>query len=155
LNQKPISLDETDKAILRKLQTDSRTSIERIAKELSIPKSTVHYRTKRMEEEQVIEGYYAKVNPVKLGKDFIAVTFVRAKYGPCYHDKIGKMLAQIPGVYVVYFIFGEYDFVVLTKSSSREDFLQKVERMTNMKEIERTSSQVVAKILKEDYTTDI
>jgi Lrp/AsnC family leucine-responsive transcriptional regulator len=155
LRQKRITIDETDKAILRKLQVDSRTPLEVIAKELDIPKSTVHYRTKKMEEDQVIEGYHAKVSPEKLGKDYTTITFVRAKYGPKYNDSVGNILAQIPGVNAVYFIFGDYDFMVLTRSDSREDFLEKLEKMTNMKEIERTNTQVVAKTLREDQRLEI
>jgi len=155
LQQKQTSLDEIDKKILTRLQMDSRTPLVRIAEDLGIPKSTARYRIKRMEEEKVIEGYHAKVNAAKVGKDYITLTFVRARYGPSYHNKIGKMLAQIPGVCSVYFVFGEYDFVVLTKSSNTNDFLQKLERMTNMTEIERTNTQVVGKTLKEDQTIEI
>jgi DNA-binding Lrp family transcriptional regulator len=78
------------------------------------------------------------------------ITLVRAKYGPDYHEKLGNILAQIPGVWAVYFVFGDTDFIVLTKSDNREDFLKKLENMMNMKEIERTNTQVVAKTLKED-----
>ena len=155
MRQKRLSFDETDKVILRKLQIDSRTPFEMIAKELGIPKSTVHYRTKRMEEDEVIQGYHAKVNPEKLGMDYTTITFVRAKYGPNYNDIVGKMLAEIPGVNAVYFIFGEYDFMVLTRSANREDFLKKLERLTNMKEIERTNTQVVAKTLREDQRLEV
>jgi DNA-binding Lrp family transcriptional regulator len=155
LRRKETSLDEIDKKILTSLQMECRTPLERIAKELCIPKSTVRYRIKRLEEEGVIEGYHAKVNAAKLGKDYITLTFVRARYGPSYHNRIGKMLAQIPGVSSVYFVFGEYDFVVLTKSSNTNDFLQKLERMTDMTEIERTNTQVVGKTLKEDQTIGI
>lgn len=155
MRQKQVCLDEIDKAILTRLQADSRTPLERIAKDLGIPKSTVHYRTRRLEKEKVIVGYYAKVNAAKVEKDYLTITFVRAKYGPNYHEKIGKMLAQIPGVCSVYFVFGEYDFVVLTRSSCTGDFLQKLEKMTNMIEIERTNTQVVGKTLKEDQRIEI
>jgi DNA-binding Lrp family transcriptional regulator len=144
------SLDELDKEILKILQMDCRTSLEKIAKKLGVPKSTVHYRIRRLEAEKIIEGYYAKVNATKLGKDYVTITLVRAKYGPDYHEKLGNILAQIPGVWAVYFVFGDTDFIVLTKSDNREDFLKKLENMMNMKEIERTNTQVVAKTLKED-----
>jgi DNA-binding Lrp family transcriptional regulator len=155
LRQKQTSLDQTDKAILTRLQIDSRTPIEGIARELGLPKSTVHYRTKRMEKEKVIEGYHAKVDAAKAGKDYMTITLARAKYGPDYSDKVGKSLSQIPGVCAVYFIFGEYDFVVITRSENREDFMKKLEKMMNMNEIERTNTQVVAKTLKEDYRVEI
>jgi DNA-binding Lrp family transcriptional regulator len=103
----------------------------------------------------VIEGYCAKVNAANVGKDYITITLVRARYGPSYHDRIGKMLAQTPGVCSAYFVFGEYDFVVLTKSSSTRDFLQTLDKMTAMMEIERTNTQVVGKTLKEDQRIEI
>lgn len=155
MHKNQISLDETDKAILRRLQINSKIPLEKIAIELGIPKSTVHYKTKRLEKEKVIEDYHVKVNPEKLGIDYTTVTFVRAKYGPSYHDRIGKMLALIPGVNSVYFMFGEYDFLVLIRSINREDFLKKLERMTNMEEIERTNTQVIGKTLKEDERIEI
>ncbi len=144
------TLDELDKAILKILQMDCRTSLDQIAKRLGVPKSTVHYRIKRLEAEKIIEGYYAKVNASKLGQDYVTITLVRAKYGQDYHEKLGNVLAHIPGVWAVYFVFGDIDFIVLTRSKNREDFMKKLEKIMSMEEIERTSTQVVAKILKED-----
>lgn len=144
-------LDETDIAILEILQTDCQKTLGRIAEELKIPKSTVHYRVKRLEEEKMILGYYAKVDGAKIGNDYLTITFVRAKYGPSYHKRVGKELTRIPGVLAVYFIFGQTDFVVLTRSNDRDDFMKKLEKMTNMTDIERTHTKIVAKILKEDF----
>lgn len=121
-----------------------------MSKMLNVPKSTLHYRIKRLEKQGVIEGYYAKINPAKLGKEYITVTLVRAKYGPGYHKKVGEKLAKLPGVWAVYFVLGETDFIVLTRSNSRETFMKTLEQMINSKEIERTSTMVVTEIIKED-----
>lgn len=150
MSERHMSLDKIDKAILEILQSNSRTPLGQIASKLGVPKSTVHYRIKRLEAEEIIEGYYAKVCATKLGKDYTTITFVRAKYGPSYHEKVGKMLAQIPGVCAVYFILGDNDFVVLIMSENREDFMGKLEKMYDMPEIERTSTVVVVKTIKED-----
>lgn len=144
------SLDEIDTKILETLQKDCRTTQEQIAKKLGIPKSTIHYRIKRLEKEGIIKGYYAEVDAAKLGKDYIAMTFVRAKFGLTYQEKVGRMLSEIPGVIAVYFVFGEMDFVVLTRSESRDDFIKKLEMMAKMSEIERTNTLIVARTIKED-----
>jgi len=144
------SLDEIDSGILKILQEDCRTPLEQIANELKVPKSTIHYRIKRLEEEGIIEGYYAKVNHAKLGEDYLTATFVRAKYGPGYHEKAGQKFSEIPGVWGVYFIFGENDFILITRSSDREDYLRKLEKIMNMPEVERTNTEVIAKVIKED-----
>jgi len=150
LPRQPRSLDEIDIGILEILQKDCRTSLEQIANKLGIPKSTVHYRIKKLETEGTIEGYYAKVNAMKVGKDYITISFIRAKYGPSYHEKVGKMLAQIPGVWAVYFVFGETDFIVLARSNDREDFMEKADKIINTHQIERSGTQIVARIIKED-----
>ena len=149
------SLDEIDLGILKILQEDCRTPLEQIANELRVPKSTIHYRIKRLEEEGIIEGYYAKVNHARLGEDYLTVTFVRAKYGPGYHKKAGQKFSEIPGVWGVYFIFGENDFILITRSSDREDYLRKLEKIMNMPEVERTNTEVIAKVIKEDPRGEI
>ncbi|MGD0176144.1 MAG: Lrp/AsnC family transcriptional regulator [Candidatus Bathyarchaeia archaeon] len=143
-------LDKIDRTLLKILQKDSRVPLQVIAKRLGIPKSTVHYRISRLEREKVIEGYYAKLNPARLGYDYLAVVLVRAKYGPRYHQKVGLRLSKIPGVWAVYYVLGDVDFIVLIRALDRDDYMQKLERLSNMSDIERTSTQVVARILKED-----
>jgi DNA-binding Lrp family transcriptional regulator len=143
-------LDEIDAEIIKILQEDCRLSLEHIASKLQVPKSTIHYRVKRLEEEGIIEGYHAKINFEKLGKDFLTITLVRAKYEQGYHEKVGQKICAVPGVWGVYFVFGENDFIVLARSKNREDYLRKLEIIMGMPEIERTNTLIVAKVLKED-----
>ncbi len=148
-------LDDVDKNILRTLQKDCRIPLHRIAKKLGVPKSTVHYRVRRLEQEGIIEGYYAKVNPARLGTDYYAVVLIHARYGPGYHEKVGRMLAKIPGVCAVYYVLGDNDFVILIRAVDRADYMQKLELLSSMRDIERTSTQVVAKVVKEDLRLDV
>ena len=147
-------LDKTDRQIMKLVQQDSRIPLQTIAKRLGIPKSTVHYRISRLEREKIIEGYYAKLNAAKLGYDYLAVVLVRAKYGPHYHQKVGIRLSQVPGVWAVYYVLGDFDFIVLVRAIDREDYMQKLEQISGMSDIERTSTQVVARIIKEDPRFD-
>jgi DNA-binding Lrp family transcriptional regulator len=149
------SLNRLDIRILEILQKDCRTPLQKVANELGVPKSTVHYRIRKLEEEGIIQGYGAKVDATRLGKDYTTITFVRAKYGPRYHEKVGEILARIPGILAVYFVFGEIDFVALIRSDNRDDFMRKLERMTSTPEIERTSTLVTAKTIIENPLVDL
>lgn len=148
-------LDESDIKILRILQENCRISLESLGKKLGMPKSTVHYRIRRLEKEGIIEGYYAKVNFEKIGRSFLTITLVRAKYEQGYHDKIGRSLCAIPGVWGVYFVFGENDFIILARSSTRDEYLRKLEMIMSIPEIERTNTIIVAKVLKEDLREEL
>lgn len=147
-------MDKTDRLLLRIVQQDSRIPLQKIARRLGVPKSTVHYRIGRLEREKIIEGYYAKLNATTLGYDYMAVVLVKAKYGPQYHEKVGLKLSKIPGVWAVYYVLGDYDFIVLIRAVNRDDYMQKLERMSNMADIERTSTQVVGRVVKEDPRID-
>jgi len=148
-NLKPV-LDETDLSILRFLQKDCQMPLGNLARKLGVPKSTLHYRIKRLERAGVIEGYYAKTSPLKLGYDYVAIVLVRARYGPHYHKRVGKKIAAIQGVWAVYYVLGEYDFIVLVRALNREDYMNKLEQLIGMPDIERTSTQIAAKVVKED-----
>lgn len=143
-------LDNLDIAILRELQKDCRTSVQIIAKKVKTPSSTVHYRIKRLEEQEYINGYYVNLNPGKVGKDYITIMQVRAVYKQNYHEDIGKKLAKLPGVSAVYFLLGEWDFIVLFRSKDQVEYMQILEQVMKMEGIERTSTLVVARVLKED-----
>jgi Lrp/AsnC family transcriptional regulator for asnA, asnC and gidA len=68
---------------------------------------------------------------------------------------LGSKLAAIPGVWAVYFLFGDWDFVVLTRSNNREDLSKKIEAMINMKEVERGATQIVSRVVKEDPRVEL
>lgn len=143
-------MDELDLKILKILQYDAKYSLDEMAKELKIPKSTLAYRIKRLEKEGVIKGYYAYIDPASLNLDYIVISSVKAKYGKDYHVELGNKLAQIPGVWGVYFVLGENDFIVMARYRNREEFMEKyLERVMSIPEVERTSTQVVVKIIKE------
>lgn len=143
-------LDETDKKILTLLQIDSRISLAEIAKKLDISKSTAHYRIRRLENENIIKGYCAKIDLFKLSDDFQAIVLIRAKYGPEYSDKISEVLSEIPGVWGIYNVLGEWDFIVLMRAENREEFIKELEsKIESSGLFERTNTTVVARIIKE------
>lgn len=143
-------LDETDRRLLAMLQRDCRVPLQEVAEILGVPKSTVHYRIRKLEQDGIVEGYHAKVNAARLGYDYLAVVLVRAKYGPKYHEKVGRRLAKVPGVSAVYYVLGDIDFIVLIRAKDRDDYMQKLSQLSSMTDIERTSTQIVAKVMKED-----
>ena len=143
-------LDEIDRRLLAMLQRDCRVPLQEVAEILGVPKSTVHYRIRKLEQDGIVEGYHAQVNAARLGYDYLAVVLVRAKYGPKYHEKVGRRLAKVSGVSAVYYVLGDIDFIVLIRAQDRDDYMQKLSQLSSMTDIERTSTQIVAQVMKED-----
>jgi len=60
-------MDEKDRLILFELMQDCRQSLNKIAKAVGLPKQTVGYRIKNLEDDRVITKYALNVNYQKLG----------------------------------------------------------------------------------------
>lgn len=143
-------LDELDLKLLELIQRNPKIKLHELERTLKSPKSTIHYRLKKLEELGVIKGYRALLDAEKLGFQFNVVILVRAVYGPQYHYEVGRLLSENPYVQAVYYILGDIDFVVIGKFPSRDSYLRFLESLINSGRVERTSTMVVIKTLKED-----
>jgi len=147
---KKVLLDDLDISLLKELQNECRTPLQDIASKVGAPTSTVHYRLKRLERAEIIEGYYAKIKPEKLDMEYIAITRLRVELTPGYYDAIGEQLSKITGVWAVYLILGDSDFLIMTRSKDREGFMKIMDQVLQIKGIQQSSTSVVAKLIKED-----
>ncbi len=150
-----MKLDQVDIKILQVLETNSDISLSEIGKKVGIfSASAISRRIENMKKEGIIERYGVELNLEKLGINFVTITFVKARYGPGYIQKIADHLLKIKNVISVYFLLGDIDFVLITKSRSKEDYEAILNKLTEIVEIERTDSRTVLKVLKEnDYSS--
>ncbi len=143
-------VQRADRIILEKLQKDAKVSLSDLAEETGLASSSVHYRIKRLEDEGIIKGYTAVVDPSKLGYDILAVSFIRSKYDPKSYERLSKALPQIPGVWAAYFLMGDTDYIVLIRAKNRADLNRIVYKMISMSDIERSDTRIVIERIKED-----
>lgn len=76
-------MDATDLKILEILQKNGRISMKDLGKLVGLTSPAVTERVRRLEENGVITGYRATINPQKLGKNiqaFIDISLDRDKY---------------------------------------------------------------------------
>ncbi|MGQ4892457.1 MAG: Lrp/AsnC family transcriptional regulator [Candidatus Njordarchaeia archaeon] len=144
------ALDNIDQKILNILQVDANKSLDEMSKELKMSKSAIHYRIKKMQEKGIIRKFMALVDPVKVGCDILAISLIRAKFGPGYQKKVGEKLSKIKGIWGVYFLLGDIDFVVLIRAKNRDDLQRIINEFINTPEIERSSTHIILETIKED-----
>jgi len=150
-----VTLDKNDKIILKMLQEDCNVSLKKIGEKTGLSSSTVHYRVNRLIEEKVITGFKASVDPLKVGKEILAISLVTGRYGPDYSRKIGERIAKIQGVWAVYFLLGNIDFAVLLRASSREELKEIVDAFIKIEEVERSNTYLILDRIKEDTTVQL
>jgi Lrp/AsnC family transcriptional regulator, leucine-responsive regulatory protein len=76
-NAEDAFIDETNLRLLAELQADARLSLAELGRRVGLSSPAVAERLQRLEQEQVILGYHARLNPRKLGISLTAVIRVR------------------------------------------------------------------------------
>lgn len=82
-------LDEIDIKLLEILQKNGRTRRNDLAEQVGLSLPSVSERLRKLEENGVITGYFAKVDPKRVGKDitaFIIVSVDSSKHYPQFID---------------------------------------------------------------------
>ena len=148
-------LDTLDRMLLQILSTDGGMSFQSIADRLSISKSTVHNRVGKLQEAGIIKGFYALLDPEKLENNMMAISLVRGRYGPKYSQNIGEAISRIRGVWAVYFVMGDVDFIVLIRCRTKKELSGIIEQLTKTEGVERSSTFYVLDRLKENYNESV
>lgn len=105
---KPILDDELNRNIVAALQAEGRLSHVELAERLGVSRPTLLDRVRRLEAEEVIEGYHARVGPESVGKPCVAFVAVRLPgAGEVEERKFWKALEQEPDVIEAHTVAGE------------------------------------------------
>jgi Lrp/AsnC family leucine-responsive transcriptional regulator len=75
------TLDETNCRLLAELQSNARVSLAELGRRVGLSSPAVAERLQRLEQERVILGYHAELNPRALGLALTAVIRVRPAPG--------------------------------------------------------------------------
>ena len=106
-------LDDVDRRILRDLQEDGRMTNVDLAKRIGISAPPCLRRVRALEENNVIRGYHADINPEALGYSVTVFAFVGLS-SQAEHDlkEFEKTVSQWPEVRECHMLVGETDFLM-------------------------------------------
>ncbi len=124
-----LTLDKSDRAILRELQSEGNLSTVELAKRIHLSTPATHTRLKRLENDGYIARYAAMLDYEKLGFDllcFIHIALQLHQSDPV--ERIHNALRQMPQVLECHHITGEYDLILKVAVKNRlelEHFLMR------------------------------
>lgn len=106
-------LDDTDRAILHELSRDGRLSNVELADRVGLSPSPCLRRVRRLEEEGVIRGYRAIVDPAVADRGLTVFALVRLRV----HErplvaKFETLVIDLPGVVSIHHLAGDYDYLL-------------------------------------------
>ena len=109
-------MDEIDKKILQMLQENARYSLKKIAESTFLSSPAVSSRIGKLEREDIITGYPAAVDPVKLGYHITA--YVNLDVLPGEKLVFYERMAEIPNVLECSCVTGDYSMLLKVAFSS-------------------------------------
>lgn len=132
-------LDAIDKAILRWLMTDGKTSLAYISKKVGVSTTAVHQRIKKLEEAGVIDNSIGLLNPRKIGykvTSYIGVYLDR----PSHYQDIIKTLEKIDEIVEAHYTTGNYTIFLKVLAKDNDHLMEILSKMQKLTGVTRTET---------------
>ncbi len=150
-------MDSKDQQILEVLQNDGRIAHTRLAEMVGLSAPAVLARVRKLEDQGIIRGYQAVVEPDKVGKpiiSFIGVTLIHHQSEPL--EAFSARIRQFPQVLEAYHLTGGTDYLLKVAASS----LQALEHfimyhLTNVPGVDKVHTSMVLSTLKSNGSVPI
>ena len=147
-------LDTFDHAILRHLSVNGRMSITDLADRIGLTKSPTQARLKRLEEQGVITGYRAMIDPHQI--DAAHIAFVEIKLSDTREAALrafNEAARKVPEIEECHLIAGSFDYLLKVRSRDIAAYRQVLaEQISGLPHITSTSTHVVMEAVKETGT---
>ncbi|MEO7370667.1 MAG: Lrp/AsnC family transcriptional regulator [Ilumatobacteraceae bacterium] len=131
-------IDSVDRALISAVSQDARISLTDLAERINVSRSTAHTRLQRLQDDRVITGFTATVDPQALGLGVAALVFIDIEQ----HDwrTLSTALAAIPGVEYLAMCAGRFDLMLIARAadipSLRDVLLGQIQRLPGVRSTE-------------------
>ena len=106
-------LDRIDRKLLARLQLDGRTPVSQLAREVNLTVTPTLERVRRLEAGGYIEGYFARLNPGKLGLGLLAYVEVSLdRTTPDAFDRFKQVALAHDEVMECHMVAGGFDYLI-------------------------------------------
>jgi Lrp/AsnC family transcriptional regulator, leucine-responsive regulatory protein len=103
-------LDETSLRLLAELQADGRLSLAELGRRVSLSSPAVAERLRRLEDEGVITGYRAEVDPRALG--YTLGVLIRSRPAPRQLAAVAQLARETPEIIECHRVTGDDCYVM-------------------------------------------
>ncbi|MDF9813270.1 Lrp/AsnC family leucine-responsive transcriptional regulator [Streptomyces sp. SPB162] len=144
-----VSMDAIDRRILRELQADGRLTNQELAQRVGLTPSPCLRRVRQLEDDGVIRGYRAVVEPSAVGRGFEVFASVEVRRD---RDSVAAFEAQLqstPDVVEAYRLYGAPGCllrIAVADSEAYERFW--TEKLISLPGVSDVNSQMIMKRIK-------
>jgi Lrp/AsnC family leucine-responsive transcriptional regulator len=151
MKRPPLELDAIDRRVLAALQRDGRITIAALAETVGLSATPCLRRVKRLEEEGVITGYEAVVDPKRVGLALDAFVEVSLR-DHAEEDVRGfeKAVLACPEIVAYYVLAGDVDYLLRIRVADLEAYSEfATKTLLRMPGVRDTKTSFVLRVGKE------
>ncbi len=144
-------LDAFDRKILQALVDNARASNVEIAGKIGLSEAPCSRRIRRLENEEVILGYHARLDPEAAGIGFVAfVTLVLDYVTATTAERFYQEIRAIPEIMSCYIVSGGYDALLHVAAKDSRAYSEIVfDRLRRIPGVKDVRSSFVMRTIKE------
>lgn len=153
-----VKIDNKDKKILKVMDKDARLSIAEISRKTGIPRDSVLYRLKKMQNSEVIRFFHTALSPAALGYPiYTFVNFTLQNLTNPLEQSFLSYLKTHPNIVYVAKTTGKWDFTIniAAKSLIHFDEIMTEIRMKFSGIIKEYETASIIQEHKYDYMVDL
>lgn len=147
-------LDDLDITILKKLQENGRTKRNELAEAIGLSIPSLSERLRKLEENGIIQGYYAKLNKHAFGFDITAFVTVIMDSSKNF-EKFIEHVKKTPEILECYSILGEGSHVLKIIVKGTKDLELLLSKIQSWPGVTRTVTSFVLSAIKETTSLNI
>lgn len=112
-NRAPRELDRIDRQILRELQAQGRLSLTELGERVGLSTTPCTERVRRLEQEGVIMGYSARLNPAHLEAGLLVFVELNLAYKSAdVFEEFRRAVLKLPHVLECHLVSGDFDYLI-------------------------------------------
>jgi len=148
------ALDRIDHKILIRLQQDGRTAISQLAREVNLTVTPTLERVRRLEAAGYIEGYFARLNPRKLGLGLLAYVEVSLdRTTPDAFERFKQVMLAHDEVMECHMVAGGFDYLLKVRVVDMESYRRFLgDRIASVRGVQTTHTYFVMEEVKSTHT---
>ena len=145
-----VKLDEIDRRILAELQRDGTLSVDQVSERVNLSRNACWRRIKRLEDEGVITGRVALVDPEALGLGLTVFVIVRtSRHDPEWLKAFREAVLSLPEIIGVYRMSGDLDYVLRARVADVKAYDRLYQRLIAKAPLSDVSASFVMEEIRE------
>ncbi|WP_313083118.1 Lrp/AsnC family transcriptional regulator [Atlantibacter sp.] len=125
-------IDKIDRKLLSLLQNDCTLSLQALADAVNLTTTPCWKRLKRLEDEGIIQGRVALLDPEKLNLGLTAFVLIKTQHHSSeWYSQFVAVVSQMPEVLGFWRMAGEYDYLMRVQVADMKRFDDFYKRLVN------------------------